>query len=219
MRATIFANGRIDNARRAQDAAEQSDLVLAANGGALHSLHLEIFPAIVVGDLDSFDEADRQTLEAGGTEFITHPSDKDQTDLELALLGALERGATEITMLGAIGGRLDMTIANVQLLALPELSSVRVELWHGNQTASLIRPPGGPIEGGRGDGISLIPLGGQMQDITTQDLQYPLKSEDLGLGPARGVSNVISGSDPQVKFGTGNLLIVHTPADSEQAIG
>ena len=219
MRATIFANGTIENARRAQDAAEQSDLVLAANGGALHSLHLEIFPAIVVGDLDSFDEADRQTLEAGGTEFITHPSDKDQTDLELALLGALERGATEITMLGAIGGRLDMTIANVQLLALPELSSVRVELWHGNQTASLIRPPGGPIEGGRGDGISLIPLGGQVQDITTQDLQYPLKSEDLGLGPSRGVSNVISGSDPQVKFGTGNLLIVHTPADSEQAIG
>lgn len=219
MRAIIFANGTIDNARRAQDAAEQSDLVLAANGGALHSLHLEIFPAIVVGDLDSFDEADRQTLEAGGTEFITHPSDKDQTDLELALLGALERGATEITMLGAIGGRLDMTIVNVQLLALPELSSVRVELWHGNQTASLIRPPGGPIEGGRGDGISLIPLGGQVQDITTKDLQYPLKSEDLGLGPARGVSNVISGSDPQVKFGTGNLLIVHTPADSEQAIG
>ena len=225
MGATIFANGKIENTQRARGAAEQSDLVLAADGGALHCLRLEIAPAFVVGDLDSLDKADRQTLEASGTEFITHPRDKDQTDLELALLDALDRGATEIIVLGAIGGRLDMTIANVLLLALPELSGVRVELWYGHQTAILIRPPGGPIEGGAGDGISLIPLGGDVQDITTRDLQYPLKNEGLGLGPARGVSNVISGSNPQVEFGTGNLLIVHTvhtvhtPAEGEQAIG
>jgi thiamine pyrophosphokinase len=219
LRATIFANGTIENTQRARGAAEQSDLVLAADGGALHCLRLEIAPAIVIGDLDSLEEADRQTLEAGGTEFITHSPDKDQTDLELALLDALARGATEITVLGAIGGRLDMTIANVQLLALPELSRVRVELWQGDQTACLIRPPGGPIEGNSGDGLSLIPLGGEVRDITTQDLRYPLKNEVLGFGPARGVSNVISGSDPRVEFGTGNLLIVHTPADGKQAIG
>ena len=212
MRATIFANGTIDNPRRAQDAAKQSDLVLAANGGALHCLRLEITLDIVVGDLDSLDEADRQILEAGGTEFITHPPDKDQTDLELALLDTLERRATKITVIGAIGGRLDMTIANVQLLALPELEGIRVELWHGNQTASLIRPPGGPIDGGAGDGMSLIPLGGEVRDITTQHLQYPLKDETLGFGPARGMSNVISGSDPRVELGAGSLLIVHTPA-------
>ena len=125
MIATIFASGTIENPTRAREAAEKSDLVLAANGGALHCLLLEIVPAIVVGDLDSLDEANRQTLEAGGTEFITHPPDKDQTDLELALLYALARGATEITVLGAIGGRLDMTIANVQLLGLPELGAAQ----------------------------------------------------------------------------------------------
>jgi thiamine pyrophosphokinase len=211
LRATIFANGTIDNARRAREAAGQSDLVLAANGGALHCLRLEIVPAIVIGDLDSLEEADRQTLEASGTEFITHSPDKDQTDLELALLDALARGATEITVLGAIGGRLDMTIANVQLLSLSDLAGIQVELWHGAQTASLIRPPGGPIEGDAGDGISLIPLGGDLRGITTHDLQYPLKDENLGLGPARGVSNVISGSDPRVELGDGSLLIVHTP--------
>jgi thiamine pyrophosphokinase len=211
LRATIFANGKIENTQRARGAAEQSDLVLAADGGALHCLRLEIAPAIVVGDLDSLDKADRQTLEASGTEFITHPLDKDQTDLELALLDALDRGATEIIVLGAIGGRLDMTIANVQLLALPDLHGIHVELWHGNQTASLIRPPGGPIEGDTGDGISLIPLGSDLRGITTQDLQYPLKDENLSLGPARGISNVISGSEPQVELEAGSLLIVHTP--------
>jgi len=210
--ATIFANGVIENPTRAQDAAKKSDLVLAANGGALHCLRLDISPAFIVGDLDSLDEANRLILEAGGTEFITHPPDKDQTDLELALLDAVARGATEITVLGAIGGRLDMTIANVQLLAHPDLNGIRVELWHGKQTASLMRPPGGSIEGLAGDGISLIPLGNDVRDVTTQDLQYPLKDETLSLGPARGVSNVVSGPEPQVEFGTGSLLIVHTPS-------
>lgn len=211
MRAAIFANGAIENTKRARKAADRADLILAADGGATHCLHLEIAPAFVVGDLDSLDEDNRQILEAGGTEFLTYPRDKDQTDLELALLAAVARKVTKITVLGAVGGRLDMTLANVQLLALPDLSGIQVELWYGNQTASLIRPPGGSINGAMGDGVSLIPLGGEARAITTQDLQYALKDETLDLGPARGVSNVISGPNPRVELGSGLLLVVHTP--------
>jgi thiamine pyrophosphokinase len=211
LRAAIFANGILENTERALEAAENADLILAANGGALHCLRLDISPAFVVGDLDSLDEGSQETLKAGGTEFITHRPDKDQTDLELALLAAVTRNVTSITVLGAVGGRLDMTIANMQLLALPDLSNVQVELWHGNQTASLIRPPGGPIDGDMGDGISLIPIGGEARAIATQDLQYALDGETLDLGPARGVSNVISGPKPRVELGSGLLLVIHTP--------
>ena len=217
MIAAIFANGVIENAERAREAADRASLVLAANGGALHCLRLKIAPAFVIGDLDSLDESDRQTLEAGGTEFITHPPDKDQTDLELALLAAVARGAMEITVLGAIGGRMDMTLANLQLLALPELSGIQVEVWHSDQIASIIRPPGGPIEGGIGDGISLIPIGGKVPEITTRGLQYALNGETLELGPSRGVSNVIGGPDPRVELGSGLLLIVHTPGSLTDA--
>jgi len=211
LRAAIFANGVIENAERAKQAAKNAHLVLAANGGAIHCLRLGITPAVVVGDLDSLDESDRQTLEVGGTEFITHPRDKDQTDLELALLTGAARDASQITVLGAMGGRLDMTIANVQLLALPELNGIQVELWHGDQTAILVQPPGDRIVGSTGDGISLIPIGGQVRDITTQDLQFELTDETLDFGPARGVSNVISGPNPRVQLGSGELLVVHTP--------
>ena len=211
MRAVIFANGVLENAQRAQEAAENADLILAANGGAVHCLRLGVVPATVIGDFDSLDDVSRHTLEVSGTEFTTHPPDKDQTDLELALLDAVARGATEIIVLGAVGGRLDMTLANLQLLALPDLNGIQVELWHGNQTARLIRPPGGPIDGDIHDGVSLIPIGGEARAIATQDLQYALKGEALDLGPARGVSNVISGPNPRVELGSGLLLIVHTP--------
>jgi thiamine pyrophosphokinase len=211
LRAVIFANGVLENAQRAQEAAENADLILAANGGALHCLRLDITPALVVGDLDSLDDANRQTLEASGTEFITHPPDKDQTDLELAMLAAVNRRVTVITVLGAMGGRLDMAFANVLLLALPELSEVRIELWQGNQTAWLVRPPGEALPGEHGDLLSLIPLGGAASGVTTVDLKYALSDETLKSGPARGISNVIDGSDPSINLRGGAVLVVHTP--------
>ncbi len=217
MRAVIFANGVLENAQRAQEAAENADLVLAANGGALHCMRLDIEPAFVVGDLDSLDEANRQILETSGTEFITHPLNKDQTDLELALLAAVDRNVTNITVLGAMGGRLDMAFANVLLLALPDLSEVRIELWQGNQTAWLVRPPGEALPGEHGDLLSLIPLGGAASGVTTVDLKYALSDETLKSGPARGISNVIDGSDPSINLRGGAMLVVHTPASRIRA--
>ncbi|MFQ5942863.1 MAG: thiamine diphosphokinase [Anaerolineales bacterium] len=210
MRAVIFANGVIENFDRARAAAESADLVMAADGGTEHGLRLGVIPEIVIGDLDSLDAEDRLALESDGTEFIQHPADKDQTDLELALLYALSRGVDKIIILGAMGGRLDMTLANLQLLALPELSAAQVELWHAEQTAWLIRPPGGPILGKPGDLVSLIPMGGNASGITSQDLQYSLIDETLDLGPARGISNVVSGPNPNVEMHSGTLLVVHT---------
>lgn len=211
LNAVLFANGVIENTERALKAAESADLVIAADGGARHCLRLGVTPELVVGDLDSLDDVDRRTLEAGGTEFIVHPPNKDQTDLELALLAAVAREAKTITVLGAMGGRLDMTVANVLLLALPGLSEARVELWHGDQTAWLIRPPGGTLRGESGDIVSLIPLGGEAQGVTTRGLEYVLEGQTLEFGPARGVSNVIVGPSSQIELHAGALLVVHTP--------
>ena len=211
MKAVIFANGVIENKARARGAAEGADLVMAADGGARHCLQLGVIPEILVGDLDSLNDDDQQSLEARGTEIVTHPQDKDQTDLELALKTAVARDIRQITVLGAIGGRLDMTVANVLLLALPELKKVQVELWLGDQTAWLIRPPSGSIRGKPGDVVSLIPLGGDAMGITSRDLRYSLKDETLESGPAKGISNVVTGPNPQVELRAGALLIVLTP--------
>jgi len=211
LRVAIFANGVIENVERAREATETADLMLAANGGALHCLRLGLIPDIVIGDFDSLDDGSRQALEAGGTEFIVHLPNKDQTDLELALLTALARDAKKITVLGAMGGRLDMTVANLLLLTLPELSEAQVELWHGDQTAWLIRPPGGPMLGKPGEIVSLIPLGGDAQGVATQDLEYVMEDGTLESGPGRGISNVIVGPNPQVKLRAGALLAVHVP--------
>jgi len=211
LNAVVFTNGVIENPERARGAAEGADLVIAADGGVRHCLRLGVIPKIVVGDLDSLADDDRQTLEASGTEFVVHPQDKDQTDLELALLAAVAREVDEIIVLGAMGGRIDMTLANVHLLALPEVSEIQVELWLGDQTAWLIRPPGGTIRGELGDTVSLIPLGGPAKGVNTRDMRYSLGDETLEFGPARGISNVVAGPQPRIELRAGSLLAVHTP--------
>ena len=93
------------------------------------------------------------------------------------------------------------------------LASCRVEVWSGDQTAWLIRPPGGLIKGeSSGDTLSLIPLGGDALGMfPQQNLAYPLHNETLAVGPARGISNVVTASSARVSLHDGLLLAVHTP--------
>lgn len=212
-RAVIFANGELRDPETARCLPQPGDLLIAADGGAYHCRALGLTPHIVIGDLDSLAAEARAALEQAGARFEIRPADKDQTDLELALLYAAEQGVETIVVVGALGGRLDMTLANLLLLAHPRLASLRVELRHGAQTAWPIRPPGDEIRGRTGDTLSLIPLGGDAVGITTHGLAYPLRDDTLPTGPARGVSNVLTESVARVELRAGVLLATLTPGN------
>jgi len=211
MKALILVNGELyrPDVLRSRIRAEAFDLVLGADGGARHAHTLNVALDAIIGDLDSFSTLEQQN--AGNTRFVSHPAEKDGTDLELALLYAEEQGADKIIMVGVMGGRMDMTISNILLITHASLSSCRVEVWHGEQTGWFIRPPGEDIPGHPGDTVSLIPLGGCASGITTKGLKYPLKEQELTFGPARGISNILVGPSAHVKLSQGLLLAVHTP--------
>ena len=211
MRALVLANGELykPDILRSRIDAEAFDLVLAANGGARYASILNVTLDAIIGDLDSLTDLGEQGI--SNTEFVSYPAEKDETDLELALLYAEERGVDQIVMVGAMGGRMDMAIANILLTTKASLSSCRIELWHGEQTGWFIKPPGEDIPGHPGDTVSLIPLGGDASGITTKGLKYSLKDEDLPFGPARGVSNMLEKPYAHVKLSDGLLLAVHTP--------
>jgi thiamine pyrophosphokinase len=214
-KALILANGQLTDADilRRRLAPLHFDDIIAADGGARHAAALGLTVDRIVGDFDSLSPAERERLRRNGATALQHPRGKDETDLELALLDAAGAGATEIVVLGATGGRLDMTLANVGLLPHPALRGHSIQLWDGSETAYLLVPPGGEILGDVGDRVSLLPIGGEARGITTHGLTYPLASETLSVGPARGVSNRVAAPSPHVEFTSGALLVVHAPAD------
>ncbi len=212
-RAIVLANGDIGDAAlmRARLAGWEDALVIGADAGSHYASLLGLRLDVAIGDFDSLGAEGRAALEAQGVRTEAAPVEKDETDLELALLYAAGWGAIQIVILGATGGRIDMNLANMLLLAHPELADIRVELWHGRQTAWLIRPPGGEVHGQAGDTVSLIAIGGRAADMRTDNFIYPLHGETLPFGPARGVSNIMTARTARIMFSEGLVLAVHTP--------
>lgn len=209
-RAIIFANGELPEPTTVRRWIQPNDLLIAADGGARHCRALGLTPHLVIGDFDSLGADELNALEQAGAALRQHPREKDETDLELALLEAAARGATFVIVLGAFGGRLDMALANLLLLLHPKLDGVHIELRHGPQTAWLIRPPGGAITGAPGDTVSLLPLDGDVFGVVTHGLRYPLKGEALVTGPARGVSNTLTEPQARITLTAGQLLVIHS---------
>lgn len=205
MHAVVVANGEMTENARVRAIWADADLRVAADGGARNArLYLGLAPQVVIGDMDSLDDETREWLEAAHAERVQHPRAKDETDLELALALAQTRGADELTILGAFGGRSDHFIANVMLLTRTphlKITDATSEVWMGSGNDS--------ITGKRGDTISLIPLDTAVEGITTTDLEYPLRGETLERGSTRGISNVMLGATANVRWTRGALLIVH----------
>lgn len=216
-RVVIFANGQPETGplldRVLAEAA--SAYVVAADGGARLARHYGLKVQRVIGDMDSLSAAELDALVQAGAEVQRHPEEKDETDLELALLWAVEAGAQWIRVIGGIGGRFDQTLGNVYLLALPALAGCDVRLVTPTQEIYVLRPGENYLHGQPDDTVSLIPLSTAVTGIQTENLYYSLADDTLILGPARGISNVLVAAPARVAFATGLLLVVHTMGRAE----
>ena len=206
----IVANGVINDPERDSAHLEGADLIIAADGGTAHCERFGIVPHLVVGDLDSTDPALVDKMAARGAEIVRHPARKDQTDLELAVAEAVNRGAGTILILGGLGGRWDMTLASVLGLAAPALPGIPIRLVEGATDIALLRGDGRmSIEGIPGDTLSLLPLGTDARGVTLRGLEYPLSGATIPPGATLGVSNVFTGHRADVTVQSGILLCIH----------
>ena len=205
MRAIVFANGILEDPQGAKALIDPNDVIIAADGGAIHCSTLGVTPDVIIGDMDSLSEEDQQYWAGKHVPFIRHSRRKDETDLELALLHARDLPAGEILVLGALGGRWDQTFANLMLPLYHRLAGLEVAFWHEGTWITVITHSR-TIKGKAGQTVSLIPLGGNALGVSTTGLEWPLNNETLYLGGSRGVSNVLLGESAQITVEQGTLL-------------
>ncbi len=212
MKALLFANGEPNPGLMVQRALDNADnaRIIAADGGARIAHIYGYRVDTVIGDMDSLSDLELQLLQQYGAAVHRYPPEKNETDLELALKFAVEQQVSWLRIIGGIGGRFDQVLGNVYLLALPELQGVDAGLLAGNQAIYLLRAGEHLLQGAVGDTVSLLPMGGDAQGVTTDGLQYPLHHETLYFGPARGISNVMLSDTATVALDSGLLLVVHT---------
>jgi thiamine pyrophosphokinase len=199
MRVLLFANGDSPS-RELLAAIGAVDLVVAADGGARHALAAGLTPDAVVGDLDSVDDVMRAAIPADRFHQVAR---LDITDLEKAVGFALDRGATDIEIVGAGGGRSDHALANLSVLrTFRGRAAIRIhdelfEISLVDGTASVAGQPGTVV--------SLVAIG-ECRGVSTSGMRWELTGFPLPFG-ARGIHNEVARSPASVSVDSGDLLL------------
>lgn len=207
-RAILFANGSLAAIEPVRRFIGPVDLLIAADGGTRHALSLGLTPSVIIGDLDSLSADDRQRTVEQGTRFIPFPTDKNETDLELAIIYAIDQGSTEIVIVAALGGRFDQTLGNLSLLTDTRLAALDIRLDDGVEEVFFVRERCQVI-GEPGDLVSLLPWFGDVTGVRTEGLRWPLHGETLYPHKTRGISNELLGGTAGIDITSGLLLVVH----------
>ncbi len=196
MRAVILAGGPVVASDRLRSRVRGAPLVIAADGGLRHAAALDLHPQTIVGDFDSVGDDELAAWPDVARE--RHPTDKDHLDLELALDVARDRGATRTLVVGALGGRVDQSLAAV-LIALRrgrdgepivlDSGDQEVRVLAAGQRTHLAAPVGTRFS------LVTLPGGAAPATVSLTGAAYDLERSPLPWGVGRGLSNAVAASD------------------------
>jgi thiamine pyrophosphokinase len=215
VKAVIVADGAHAPADRQHLAG--ADLVVAADGGAEWLAAVGVAPDRLVGDFDSADADLVGRLANSGVTVDRHPTDKDASDLELAMASAAAAGVDELVILGGLGGALDHLAANLLLLGSDAAAERSTSLVHDGTRVRMARGPGRlPITAGVGARVTLLAVGDAALGVTTRGLRWPLDGARLEPGSSRGLANVVVAVPAEVALEAGRLLVIEIERDREE---
>jgi thiamine pyrophosphokinase len=205
--ALIIANGLECNTELLGQLLEWSPYVIVLDSAMERVIDLGIKVDVLLGDFDR--NFDAQFYKE--THFpieIVHTPDQNKTDLQKAFDFLIEKGHKAVNVVWATGKRADHTLNNLSTLASYR-NELKIVLFDDHSKVFLLSNsfkkwyPKDAI-------ISLIPLG-KVDDITTENLFYPLQNESLELGYRTGSSNhVIEDGVVTITHQKGNLLLIES---------
>ena len=206
MKAFIYTGGEIC-ADFITERPEDEDLILCADAGYRTAISLGVTPQIALGDFDSMSE---DLLPPTVTRY-TFPSQKDETDTQLAIQYALSKGARELVIIGGLGGRLDHTLANLSLLEDLDARGCHALMTDGFNRARFLRNNSTLIPRSQFRYFSLIAADPVVKGVSIEGGKYPLKNARLvRTGNSLTVSNEIVGNCALIDVRRGGVWILES---------
>ena len=189
-----------------------STRVIAADAGVSAAGDLGWEVDVAVGDFDSIRAEDLARLDELAREVRRFPSDKDATDLELALAVAVESGPARVLLAGIEGGRPDHALANLLLAASERFASLEVEVLIEHGRAWVVRDQLAGTLPTRST-VSVIPVHGAAH-VSIDGVRWPLDRRLLEPGTTLAISNEVADGPFTLDVHAGVVLCI-TPRDSE----
>ncbi len=202
----IFLAGELQNKDNIRKLIAENDFdFYAADGGYAFAKEFAVPLRKVLGDFDSIHKPQLPDL-------LVYPSEKDETDAELALNLALEEGYQEIWFIAPFGGRLDHTVANLHLLEKAKQKNVSLKLYDGVNLAFLLEQGTHIISKYRY--VSFFPWG-QSSTLSLKGFKYPLDHYFLTRAKPIGISNELLRDLASVEVHYGTLLCICVENEQE----
>lgn len=212
MRVLIVANGEVSELGHLKNACEQADFIIAVDGGMRYLMAIDIAPNLWVGDMDSSDfKATLQNKHADwldNVEIARFPVEKDMSDTELAIDLAIENGATEMILMGMLGGRVDHMLLNISLLVSLNRKGIPAYIEDEAQRLFLI-DKSISFDNLQGCLLSIVPIT-DLEGVTIEGCYYPLDKAQIKLGATVGLSNIINSDKVTVSVSKGMGYVIIT---------
>jgi thiamine pyrophosphokinase len=178
------------------------DYVIAADRGYDSLMAFGVRPDLVVGDFDSLGHTPSHS------NVIQLPAEKDDTDMIFALRKGLELGYRRFVLLGGVGGRLEHTYANLQLLDFLTTHGAQGFLAGEKTVATALRDGEMTFPASMSGYLSVLCNSGTAEGVTLEHLKFPLQNASLSGSFPLGVSNQFTGEPAKVGVRSGSLILI-----------
>lgn len=180
------------------------DEIVCVDGGYNSAKLYGISPTFLIGDLDSI-KIEETKLDKSCK--IIFKDNQNESDLEFAIKYILKNvnGIGEISIINAIGLRLDHTINNIILLKsidkriITKIVSENEELYLVRDTITL--------ENVLDKTLSILPIT-DIKNIRTRGLKWELNGVNINFGFVGGISNVCLKNRIKISLESGEILVI-----------
>ncbi len=187
-------------------------LLIAADGGFECLKNAGLTPDLLIGDMDS------NSQKAEGIPTFRYPCHKDETDMMLAVRRGLELGFRVFGIYGGLGGRLDHTLANIQLLQYMSNRQSRGYLIQGNQVVTVLNNETLHLNKQEKGTLSLFSISETSVGVSIKGMEFQLEEAVLTNDFPVGISNRFVGEPVTISVKKGTMLVIWEMVDPEQRL-
>jgi len=207
LKGLIVLNGRIEDLNKLKEIGIKYDFILSADGGTDYCLKAGIIPNAVIGDLDSISEESLEKINDGNIPVIKFPVKKDKADSELSIDYLVDMGIKDITLIGAVGSRMDHTLANIFLLSKMHEKGVKVQIIDNYNTICLVDNEL-VVANKEGYFVSIVPVDSSGIIVSLKGFEYELDRVKIEFGSTHGISNRVIESEGYIKIHKGKCYVI-----------
>lgn len=187
---------------------KDGDIVIAADGGYKYLQRAGIKPDIVIGDFDSLGKAPE------GEKIIRLKPEKDVTDTYAAVSEGIKCGYSRFNIYGASGGRIEHTLANIQLIASLAEKNMQASIFDGSTVITAVTAKTLRFDSAYNGYISIFAHSDKCTGVCLRGIKYPLENAELSNLFPLGVSNEFLGVESEIVIGNGTAIIVYSLPES-----